>query len=453
MGNNNRINHTAIKTVHKSDFTDGAERSGWEKKFVYENLSPVFKEDENGLTMAGNGGINTFGWYNRNFPVEGGKCYLLKTVFSVTGIDDINLHILNLLTWRIKNRPENSPPQDNISYYYRDGDGYIVGEQAFICHNDAYEVDVQLLLRHSPDGSVTWKSMELIQVEPPEKRPVRVSAVKWQVSRCTSEADNREKAKSLIEKAAEENSDIIVLPEFAPYYDYTAEAASVAENIPDGKFCLFLSEQAKKNKINIAAGIVELAGDGTTYNTCVIFDRQGKYVGCYRKIHLYWPETMFNGTTPGDDSPVFELDFGKVGVMICYDSWYGESARLLALKGAEVILFPNAGYEEKILPARAIDNNVYIVCSCLNSSAVILNTQGECLAYIDQSSDFGIETAEIDLSVRQLPHVNGGGTMNPGSGGRRSVRNSRSDKIYREILDEIGEWEERREYATWVYGE
>ncbi|MCL1792659.1 MAG: carbon-nitrogen hydrolase family protein [Oscillospiraceae bacterium] len=450
MKNNNGENYEAIETVYRADFADSAERSKWERKFAYENLSPFFKEDEKGLTMAGNGGINTFGWYSRNVPVKGGKRYLLRTVFSVVGIDDINLHILNLLTWRIKGRPESSPAQDNVTYYRIEG-GYIVGEQAFVCHGDTYSVDIQLLLRHCPDGSVTWKSAELICVEPQKKRPVRVSATKWQVRLCAGKEDHRKKAKILVEKAAAEKSDIIVLPEFASYYDYSAEAVSAAEKVPGGEFCQFLSDQAKKHEINIAAGILELAEDGTTYNTCVIFDRNGEYVGAYRKVHLYWPETMFNGTTPGDDFPVFDLDFGRVGVMICYDCWYGECARLLALKGAEVILFPAAGYEEKLLPARAIDNNVYIVCAQLNSSSYILDTKGECLAKIDQSSDFGVETAEIDLSVRQLPHVNAGGTMNSGSGGRRSARNSRSDKIYREITQEMGTWENRREYSTWVY--
>ncbi|MCL2813498.1 MAG: carbon-nitrogen hydrolase family protein [Oscillospiraceae bacterium] len=444
--------YTVIKTLCKSDFTEAAGRENWEPKFVYGHLSPFFRADEDGLTVTGNGGVNTFGWYSRSFGVEGGKCYLLKTVFAVKGIDDINLNILNLLTWRIKGRPESSPAQDNVTHYRKLGD-CIVGEQAFMCHADTQSVDVGLLLRHSPDGGVTWKSMELSEVEPPKKRPVRVSATKWLVSGyCEGKEDNRAKVKTLIETAGASKSDIIVLPEFTPYYDYTMEAASVAERVPDGEFCVFLSGLARENNINVAAGILELAEDGTTYNTCVIFDRAGKYVGAYRKIHLYWPETMFNGTTPGDDSPVFDLDFGRVGVMICYDSWYGECARLLALKGAEIILFPAAGYEEKVLPARAVDNNVYIVCAQLNSSSYILDTRGECLAKIDQSEKFGVETVEIDLSVRQLPHVNGGGNMNSGSGGRRSVRNSRSDKIHREILREMGTWEDREEYSTWVYG-
>ncbi|MCL2159500.1 MAG: hypothetical protein FWH48_08850, partial [Oscillospiraceae bacterium] len=263
----NSEKYTLIKPIEKSDFADATECAKWERKYPYAHLSPYFCEDENGLTLTGNGGVNTFGWYSRNFPVEGGRCYLLKTVFSVRGIDDINLHILNLLTWRLKNRSESSPAQDNVTCYHREGD-YIVGEQAFMCHADTQSVDVQLLLRHSPDGSVTWKSMELIEVAPPAKRPVRVTATKWQVSSfCEGKEDNRAKVKSLIETAGASKSDIIVLPEFTPYYDYAMEAASIAEKVPDGEFCAFLSEQAKRNNINVAAGMLELAEDGTNYNT------------------------------------------------------------------------------------------------------------------------------------------------------------------------------------------
>jgi hypothetical protein len=178
MDNNSGEKYTVMQTVHKADFTDADERSKWERKYLYSHLSPFFEEGETGLTIAGNGGVNTFGWYSRSFSVEGGKCYLLKTVFSAKGIEDINLNVLNLLTWRLRGRPETSPAQDNVTYYYKKG-GDIVGEQAFMCHEDAYGVDIGLLLRHSPDGSVTWKSLELSRVEPPKKRPVRVSATKW----------------------------------------------------------------------------------------------------------------------------------------------------------------------------------------------------------------------------------------------------------------------------------
>ena len=117
--------------------------------------------------------------------------------------------------------------------------------------------------------------------------------------------------------------------------------------------------------------------------------------------------------------------------MICYDSWWPESARLLALKGAELVLFPNAGYEERILPARAIDNNVHILTASLYSPAVITNTLGEALA---SSTQDGVLAAQVDLQHRPKCHPNAGGNLNPGPGGARWARNARSTRIYEEIL-------------------
>ena len=165
----------------------------------------------------------------------------------------------------------------------------------------------------------------------------------------------------------------------------------------------------------------------------MLFDREGELVGKQRKIHPYWPEEPL-GVSPGEGSEVFRTDFGTVGIMICYDSWWPESARLLALKGAELILFPNAGYEEKILPARAIDNNVYVVASTLGSPAAIVDPRGELLAV---SGVDNVLSAEIDLNDRPKCHPNAGGNLNPGPGGARWARNARSALLYEEILGAV----------------
>ena len=98
------------------------------------------------------------------------------------------------------------------------------------------------------------------------------------------------------------------------------------------------------------------------YNSAPLFDRRGKLVGIYDKFMLYDPE-LDEGTTPGNRMPVFRTDFGTVGVMICYDSWHPAVARLEAYKGAELILFPSAGYYRQLMHARATDNGVVIAAS------------------------------------------------------------------------------------------
>jgi predicted amidohydrolase len=134
--------------------------------------------------------------------------------------------------------------------------------------------------------------------------------------------------------------------------------------------------------------------------------------------------------------------------MTCYDSWFPETSRLLALKGAEVILFPSAGYHPPLLPARAVDNRAFIVASSLNSPAMIVDTLGVTLA---ETSD-GLVTADIDISHRPTPHANAGGSLNTSPGGRRGTRNASSDFVYEELQREIRRWDvtaaERKEHVS-----
>lgn len=105
--------------------------------------------------------------------------------------------------------------------------------------------------------------------------------------------------------------------------------------------------------------------DGKIYNSSYILDRNGVELGRYRKTQLTIGE---HDLTPGDDIPVFDLDFGKVGIMICFDNYFPEVARVLGLKGAELVLSPL--YGDTLIPqweikmkARAIDNSMYIASS------------------------------------------------------------------------------------------
>jgi hypothetical protein len=103
--------------------------------------------------------------------------------------------------------------------------------------------------------------------------------------------------------------------------------------------------------------------DGKKYNRGVLYDRSGKLAGVYDKIHPYSSEVNWEGITPGTKTDIIDTDFGKVGMIICYDSWFTDVAQLFALKGAEVILFPVAGYYRSLIPARCADNRVRFVIS------------------------------------------------------------------------------------------
>jgi predicted amidohydrolase len=202
-----------------------------------------------------------------------------------------------------------------------------------------------------------------------------------------------------------------------------------------------MAEKAKQYGAYVAGGIVRKDEQADlVYNTALLVDRKGKLVGSYDKVHPYSPELNDQGISAGRNVSVFKTDFGTVGIMICYDSWFTDVAELLALKGAEVILFPNAGYYRALMPARAADNRVRIVCSSWSSGYGVWDTVGRDLSNpgADQShgdppgatcrevvkttvGDTGLLMASLDLNCSPSPHYNGG-SMFEAPGGRRNRR-------------------------------
>lgn len=166
------------------------------------------------------------------------------------------------------------------------------------------------------------------------------------------------------EMLAGKAADLFVLPElFATGYRFKNmdEAHRFAEPVSGGKTTHFLISLAKKNKAHFIAGLVEIEGDHV-YNSSVIVGPKG-LIGRYRKIHLFDTEKFcFHAGT--DVPPVFDLDGVKVGVMICFDWRFPETARSLALKGAEIIAHPS----NLVLPhcpqamiTRCLENRIFAI--------------------------------------------------------------------------------------------
>ena len=182
------------------------------------------------------------------------------------------------------------------------------------------------------------------------------------------------------------SADLFVLPElFATGYRFKNmdEAHQFAESIPSGITSNFLLSLAKKNNAHFIAGLVEVEGD-RIYNSSVIFGAKG-FIGRYRKIHLFDTEkSCFHTGT--DAPPVFDLDGVKVGVMICFDWRFPETARSLALKGADIIAHPS----NLVLPhcpqamiTRCLENRIFgITADRVGEEERI---PGEKLTFIGQS--------------------------------------------------------------------
>lgn len=172
-----------------------------------------------------------------------------------------------------------------------------------------------------------------------------------------------------IEKAKKQvNPDLIVFPEtITTGFQTGLDAESLwdlVDTIP-GRFTEKIGLAAKENNVYVIFGTYERgAKRGDVYNASVLIDNQGSIVGVYRKTHIYPTERQW--CKPGYEAPVFETPFAKIGMVICYDGDYPELSRVIALKGAEIIVRPTAllrSFEiwELTNRARAYDNHVYLV--------------------------------------------------------------------------------------------
>lgn len=411
----------------------------WEPLAPRDALRPEFSADGGRLAISGAGNAHEFGYWRREVPVTGGGTYRLQVRFRVTGEVDIPLNVLNMVVWGEPGAERRRAPHDHVSHLWR-SDGAVCGEGRFSIPSRATVAEVQLGLRFAPRGTVEWDSVELTPCEQAAARTVRVTAVRWRGEQGASLAENREALGKLVDQAASQRSDLVLFPEYAVHSESGLSCFEASEPVPDGPSCELFAHKAREHGVNICAGMLE-RDSGLVFNTAVLFDRQGNLAGRYRKVHPYWPEEVWDGVTPGEDLPVFSLDIGKVGVMTCYDSWFPEVGRLLALRGAELILFPSAGYEPSLLPARAIDNRCFVVASSLGSPAMVVDTLGHIVA---ATSD-GMVTVPVDLARRPTPHANAGGSLNSSPGGRRSLRHALSWALYEDLLSEIRSWDGRED--------
>jgi len=160
---------------------------------------------------------------------------------------------------------------------------------------------------------------------------------------------NLQKAILYIEKLAEQGAEIICLQElFTSLYFCETENYdnfALAEAIPEGNTTQKLIGLGKKLNVVIIASLFEKRTEGIYHNTVVVIDAGGEYLGKYRKIHIpddpgYYEKFYF---TPGDlGYKVFQTKFVKIGVLICWDQWFPEAARITSLMGAEILFYPTA---------------------------------------------------------------------------------------------------------------
>lgn len=207
---------------------------------------------------------------------------------------------------------------------------------------------------------------------------------------------------STVEAYSEERFDLVVTPEcFLDGYaaaakDWTPERFAQIAQDATSPYLARLRALAERRRTFILFGYTEKR-DGKFYNTALLVDRDGRELGRYHKTHLQNHDLRF---APGDDLPVFETPWGKLGVLICADRRWPETARVLRLKGARLTLIPSYGMwhldNEWWMRTRAYENENFLAFTHPNV-AFVADPQGRIIAKL-QSNRPGILACDLDLA-------------------------------------------------------
>ncbi len=227
---------------------------------------------------------------------------------------------------------------------------------------------------------------------------------------------NLGRAIGYIALAKEKGADVLCLPEMVSTANVPEDLEYSAEDYP-GEITRTFRQAARKYSINVIAPYLVRSGK-KIYNQATVIDRRGRIVGFYRKVQPTAEESRH--VAPGNELPVFTLDFGRIAVMICMDIYFPEIPRIYAFKGAEILFWPTVSHgptQETLrtqLTARAVDNSFIVAEANLANhppyaayagryrpaTARIIDHNGDILAQTGRRH--GVATATVDLDEVRL---------------------------------------------------
>jgi predicted amidohydrolase len=375
---------------------------GWTIYAARDEIAPrAWVQQEPGgrylLGLAGRGHDSVDGRWVRTVAVKPAAYLVFSADYRAQDVATPARSILVRVLWLDSAGKQIDTAEFPVSSRQASADGWTRVTGTYQSPAAATQAKLELHLRWSGGGQVLWRDVSLSPTSPPTPRKVRVASINHRPRGTKSAQDNLERFGALVEQAAAQKADIVCLPEGITVVGNGKTYPEVAESLP-GRSTEYLGELARRHKLYIVAGIYERDGEAI-YNTSVLIDRAGKLAGKYRKVCLP-REEIDGGLTPGKDYPVFDTDFGRIGMMICWDVHFPEVARELSAGGAEMILMPIWGGNETLARARAIENQIYLVCSGYDFRSAIYDRKGDPLAAAEK--DPQVLVAEIDLNERTL---------------------------------------------------
>ena len=331
--------------------------------------------------------------------IRPGQAYEFSVPYRTRGIADEHYRVYAVLSW-CADAEGRRPIQRDYAHRERDGAGGVRLRRVLSAPAGAVSLRIELGLRGAGQGTAWFFEPRLDPVATPPARRVRVAVTHGHPDPKAAPAERLAQIASWIDQAGAAGSELIVLPETifdyglrGPYGARAMELAGPAHEL--------LSSKARQYRSYVVAGAYEVR-DGATYNVALLYDRAGRLAGSYRKTHLPLSETE-SGIAPGGDFPVFETDFGTIGLLVCWDLWFPEPARILRLRGARMIVAPLAGdvvprHWDVMTRARALDNAIPLAVAAAESVSPsrIVDANGELLAETAPGSPLAV--AEVDLN-------------------------------------------------------
>ena len=250
---------------------------------------------------------------------------------------------------------------------------------------------------------------------------IKIAAI--QMPTVADKMENVRTVKTYLEKIKDENPDFVILPEMF-CCPYQTENFPIYAEKEGGPVWQQLSGYAKQYGIYLIGGSMpEKDAEGNVYNTSYIFDREGKQIGKHRKVHLFDIDVKGGQTfkesdtlTAGDSDTVFDTEFGKMGVMLCFDIRFPELSRMMVNDGARIVFVPAAfnmttgpAHWELSFRTRALDNQIYMVgCAPARDvsagyiswgHSIVTDPWGRVTGMLDENE--GILLAELDMDYEE----------------------------------------------------
>jgi len=380
-------------------------------------------EDNAALVVDLNGDReNTGKWSCETDNIRGNAHYRFQVSFKMENVPYEHETVRILFSWI---DASGEAFFREFAYYSRESqDGWKTVEKRMVSPKGACRFRVDLIVSYEKNAVVTFRDAVMEETDTMPRRAFK-AAITY-LKKAQTYEQNLSTSLAMIDQAAHEGADIVVFAEMFLHFGRPNKMADIAVPVP-GALTEKYGQKARQHGVYLIINVYE-NDDGRIYNTNIVFGRDGQIIHKYRKTHLPLSE-VDDGIRPGHVLDVFGLDFGVCATQICWDHYFPESVREVAMMGAEILFVSTIGYNEHAATFAA-NNGLYMVIAGINGSqpSRIISPGGELLACIGEDDQDGYAVVEIDLDkAYPMPWI----ILGPAGGDtKRTNLNSMRPSVY-----------------------